>query len=664
MNAIAALLFCLQEPTPPPPPKQEEKKVVIIGQRREGDILDVPSAVTVVTADQIRESGATNIVEVMQKQTGFFSAGPHKGAHDQVVDLRGYNNGSGNGQRTLVLVDGRKTNSVVSTSTDWAAIPLENIERIEIVRGPAAALYGDGALAGAINIITKRGGKEAFSRVSASGGNWGTRRESANLGGAAGPALFDLFAGVETTEGFRDHSDFLGNTLTGRFELPLTESLLGHVKVGRHDDRRERPGSLSKAEIAALGREASVLAGSPSEHSGFEEYVDGGLVQALGELGELTLFLNHTRTAGDTVFFGGFGDFAIDDESEISLLQVKHVVRPKLFGQASAFTTGVDLSYESAEADSAFGGPPGDESEYRRRLLGAYEHVEVRPLEFLALTVSLRYDRALLNLDSDPAFPAFGGEFDRQRAFDQLSPHAGVTVKLLEEVSTYAAWGRTFKYPTRDELIGFTTSEPSLDPERAETVEAGARFHAARWGSAGVSAYRMEVKDEIFLDSSLSPPFGENVNFDEVTHQGIESDVRFLPVPELELFATHAYTRAVITESDNPAQEGKRYPVTPRLAGTAGATVRFEGAAVTLLGRYAGDRYLVNDTANARDTLDSYWVLDLRVAYTWKLLTGFVSVYNLTDRDYYDNGGVTSAGAERFSPAAERSWLVGADLTF
>ncbi|HEV3027557.1 MAG TPA: TonB-dependent receptor plug domain-containing protein, partial [Planctomycetota bacterium] len=172
MNLLLALFLSLQDPTSPPaprpepappqaekkaPPKEDEKEVVIIGQRRESNILDVPSGVTVVTGDDIRNSGATNIVEVVQKQAGFFASGTNKGAYDQIVDIRGYNNGGGNGQRVLVLVDGRRTNTVSGNSTDWASIPIENISRIEIVRGPAAAMYGDGALAGVVNIITKRG---------------------------------------------------------------------------------------------------------------------------------------------------------------------------------------------------------------------------------------------------------------------------------------------------------------------------------------------------------------------------------------------------------------------------------------------------------------------------------------------------------------------------
>ena len=136
------------------------KEIVIIGTRRESDVLDVPSGVSVITAEHIRRSGASNIKEVLVHTPGFFSQGPNKGAYDAIIDIRGYNNGGGNGQRMLVLVDGRRTNGVTNSATDWASIPIDNIERIEIVRGPAATLYGDPALAGVVNIITRKGGEK------------------------------------------------------------------------------------------------------------------------------------------------------------------------------------------------------------------------------------------------------------------------------------------------------------------------------------------------------------------------------------------------------------------------------------------------------------------------------------------------------------------------
>lgn len=659
MNLMLALLVCLQAEDD----KAKDKEVVIIGQRRESDVLDVPSGVTVVTAEQIKSSGAASVVEVIQKQPGFFSSGPAKGPQDQMLDLRGYNNGAGNGQRTLVLVDGRKTNGVTTSATDFAAIPLDDIERIEIVRGPAATLYGDTALAGVVNIITKKGKKETVTTLNAAGGTWYTFHGSAGVNGVVDDAAFDVFGGTDLTHGYRRHQKYFAADFTGRVDVPLGETLTGFVKFGHHGDTRERAGSLSLAEIDTLGRRASSIDGSPSDSRNRSTYLDAGVTQSLGDLGEVSAFFDYTWTQSWSDFYSSFGTFSIDDRSGIAIFQLKHVGSTTLLGAEMTLTTGVDASYEDADSRSVFISGPRDLSFYRRRLIGAYENLEVRPFKELIVSGGARWDRALLDLDLEPAA---GGGSSHARAFDQISPMAGVTVRPVEELSVYGSYGRPFKYPTRDELIGFTASAPNLLPERATSYEAGVRAVVPRWGSGSVSVYRMIVKDEIYFDPTFAVPpfgFGTNINFDEVTHQGVESEARFTPCKEFELFATHTFTRAVITEAQNPALEGKKYPVTPRLGGMIGGTVRYEGVTLTIQGRYVGERLLVRDFDNTREPLPSHWTMDAKLSYTRNLFTAFLSVYNLTDRLYFDNGGVSFTG-NRYNPAPERSWMAGAEVRF
>jgi iron complex outermembrane receptor protein len=681
MNLLLALLLCAQDPAPAPvkpkpaatadqdsDKKDKDKEVVVIGQRRESDILDVPSGVTLITAEQIRASGASNIVEVVQKQTGFFSSGPGKGAADQTLDLRGYNNGAGNGQRTLVLVDGRKTNSVAGSSTDWASIPLDNIERIEITRGPAAALYGDTALAGAINIITKKGGKQTTGKVSLAGGNWDTFHGSASASGPGEGGFFDAFVAGDSTQGYRDHQNYQGGDFAFRFDLPLTTSLNGNIKIGHHGDTRQRAGSLSQSDIDQFGRRASVLAGSPSEFRGIVDFVDVGVDETTDGYGKFSAFFNYTGTNSSSAQHFVGGDFYVDDRSGIALLQPKHVGTWKIFGRDATFTTGMDLSYEDAHSASraVFGPPPpsNQRTSYVRRLIGAYENIEYRPIDQLILSGGARYDRALLNLDTD--FPDGSGGTKEMRDFDQISPMAGVTVRVTEEVSFYASYGRPFKYPTRDELIGFTASAPDLLPERSTSYEGGVRAVVPKWGSGSVTVYRMKVNDEIYFDPTFAVPpfgFGTNVNVPQVTHQGIESEIRVTPCDFIELFATHTLNRAEITQDQDPANVGNKYPVTPELSGSVGGTVRYRGLAFTLLGRYVGERLLIGDFANTQPTLPSYWLMDARVAYTYNLFTGFASVYNLADRMVIDNGGVSFTG-NRYNPAPGRSFLVGGEVSF
>ena len=145
----------------------------------------------------------------------------------------------------------------------------------------------------------------------------------------------------------------------------------------------------------------------------------------------------------------------------------------------------------------------------------------------------------------------------------------------------------------------------------------------------------------------------------------MESELRATPAEWIELFVTHTYVRAVIEDDDNAAFEGQRYPVTPRLSGTVGGTLRVEGASLTILGLYTGERRLVNDVAFGFEPLPSHWIMDMRVAYEVAFVKVYAGVHNVFDREVIDNGGFsTSTGTERFSPYPDRSWELGGEIRF
>ena len=148
---------------------QTEDSVVVTATRFPEDARRLPASTTVISADDIQKSAARTLPELLQEQTGitmkdFFG---NNGASTS-VDLRGF--GVTGGQNTLILVDGRRVSDIDLTSVQWAAIPLAGVERIEILRGTGAVLYGDGASAGVINIVTRSPLKlgtalEAFGRT-------------------------------------------------------------------------------------------------------------------------------------------------------------------------------------------------------------------------------------------------------------------------------------------------------------------------------------------------------------------------------------------------------------------------------------------------------------------------------------------------------------------
>lgn len=663
MNLLMALLLFLQDPVPTEKPKQAEpsktaeapakkpdgdkkaeKEVIITADRRESDVMNVPAGVTVVTGEQIKESGASNMIEVMQRQTSFFSQGQVKGAQDQMLDMRGFNNGTGTGQRTLVLVDGRKTNAVASSSTDWATIPMDHIERIEIIRGPAAAIYGDTALAGVINIITKKAGKDPSASLTFAGGAWNTFNLSASAAGSEGPFKADAFLILDRTDGYRQHSNYHGETFGGRFEYSEDPSLHAFVKAGHHEDFRFRPGSLTLAEIALVGRRGTTSRAGEGHVA--EHYVDLGLDSEIDDFGTLSLFTNFTHEH-DNAIDNTFGfPFANAAQSEIWTAQLKHVVTPQIFSLGAGFTTGVDFSYETAHGLSTF-----TDAGYIRRMIGFYEQLEILLGPQLTVSGGIRYDKGWFSFHSNDVPPTI--QLDVERGLDQWSPQGGITVRIVEPLSVFASVGRTFKYPNRDELVGPFFGAPQLMPEIATTYQGGVRVSEGGF-SGEVLYYWMVVHNEIFWD----PVLFSNMNFERVTHSGVETQARYAVTKWLEAFGTYTYTKVTINRATDPTLEGNTYPVTPAHAATLGITLKQDGFLLSLDARYAGRRLLISDYQNAFPALPDYVVYDARVSYTWKQLTVFANVYNFTNRLYFDSGGTNG----RFNPAPERSWMLGFDL--
>src|SRR5919201_4980514 len=132
-----------------------QKDVVVITATRFADSRrDLPVGVTVITADDIRKSASSNLGDILA-QYGLLQIRDLAGTQNPQLDLRGF--GVTGDQNTLVLLDGLRLNEADLESAQLSAIPLESIERIEIVRGSGAVLYGAGATGGTINIITRRG---------------------------------------------------------------------------------------------------------------------------------------------------------------------------------------------------------------------------------------------------------------------------------------------------------------------------------------------------------------------------------------------------------------------------------------------------------------------------------------------------------------------------
>src|SRR4030043_2436458 len=128
--------------------------VVVTATRDAQEIRKVPANVTVITREEIERSNAKATVDLLRYEVGLVVRDFTGNGKTATVDIRGL--GETGPLNTLVLVDGRRVNEIDLSGVDWTQIPLDQIDRIEIIRGPGSVLYGDNAVGGVINIITKK----------------------------------------------------------------------------------------------------------------------------------------------------------------------------------------------------------------------------------------------------------------------------------------------------------------------------------------------------------------------------------------------------------------------------------------------------------------------------------------------------------------------------
>src|SRR5205085_12091095 len=225
----------------------QDETVVVTATRFADARRDLPIGVTVITADDIRKTASSNLPDILA-QFGLLQVRNLAATQNQQIDLRGF--GITGDQNTLILIDGLRITENELESAQLSAIPLESIERIEIVRGGGAVLDGSGATGGTINIITRRGQPgDAHAYALGRAGGYGTQELRA--GGERYGKVFGggLDASYEETEGYRRNSAYRQRNAIGRLDAISPAGRL-YAKLAVDEQRQRLPGSLTEAEIA------------------------------------------------------------------------------------------------------------------------------------------------------------------------------------------------------------------------------------------------------------------------------------------------------------------------------------------------------------------------------------------------------------------------------
>jgi iron complex outermembrane receptor protein len=626
---------------------------VVTASRTEEDTMSVPDQVTVISEDDIKKSGKTELIDVLSDMAGISFRSYSTGAEAQ-ASMRGF--GENSFGRVQVLVDGRSMNNPDMNGINWLSIPLSSIKKIEILDGPSAVLYGSGAVGGVINIITKESSPGVTAEATLAYGSNNTRQALVNAGYATERAGFLLSADIYRTDGFRERTENRDTNVTINGFFDATDKLTLKPYATYSSIYYQMPGGLTKAQY---DDDPSVAINQKDD--GAEKSLGGGFSALFAATDRLSVelpvsYLHKDRSAAMQSW-----------SSWTDVTQQTFGAKPKV-----EYSGDYDWGPYRISGGFDFAGALHDATNYSdsKRTVQTYTYD-------LSQFTYAPWTRTTLSLPHKLALTA-GARFDAERIaankkasnIDESDTASAfvydiaLSYRPIDALSVYAKYNTTFRYPFIDEkaqLTGYGTDtfNKDLDPETGRNAEIGVKYRYGDLLTATANAYWLVMQDEITYNENYL-----NVNLNETSRLGGSASVGITPIRYLRLDLGASYVHAVFSKDDaaNGYDKGDRIPLVPDLTGRAAITgilpMGFTlGSDVTWTGEQA---YYVN---KKRETQDGYALVGLSFnaappAFKDKFSIG-ARIDNLLDRKY-----ASYIYSSTYYPAEGRSFSISATCRY
>ncbi len=652
------------------------------GARQFNGIVGTSS--TVITKEDIAHSPSNNLPDILGQVPGVqlttLYGVPANGAKTS-VDMRGF--GAFATANTLILINGRRLNDIDMAQVDLSTIPLNSIERIEITRGNSGAvLYGDNAVGGVINIVTKTGvgGPPVAIRGEAGAGSFNTRLANVSASTNHGPWSTSFYGNAIKSDGYRDNNALDQKNGVGNLNY-TTPNLKAFLTVTGDDQKLGFPGerifdpTIGVNQLVTdrkgtnhpfdYGNQqgASATAGfTKTIMNGVDLIVDGGVRDKKQQAGFFGTSINVPFNYVDT---------HLQTWSITPRLSIKN----DLMGVPSQVLTGIDYYNADYHSDRPLfkGAPPIHVYDLAQQSLAGYwQHtIGILPTTDVSYGARIQNTRLSARDRLDPTAPGTFGFETQNLPLDQSETnyalHIGAEHRFNSVFSVFGRAARAFRTPDVDERVAsgpllptFLPFDFKLKTQTSHDIEGGFRMKSGGF-QMQTSVYAMDLENEIHF----IPALFYNINLDPTRRTGMETAASYRISDSLLLRGGFAFTRAVFREGQFA---GKTIPLVSDTTASAGVTwniwqnyLVFDG---TL--RAWGERYMDNDQANTQRKIGADATVDLKLSGAVDHFFWSFAVNNVLNAYYYDYAIASAFTPGRFFayPLPGRSYLVKAGVTF
>jgi len=650
----------------------------------------------VITSEQIENASQQSLPEFLSANSGlslvnnFFGNGTQSAA----VDIRGF--GAVGDENTLILLNGIRIKNNDLSSVNWSSIPLDSIDRIEIVKGSGGVLYGSGATAGYINVITKRQqSNEKSMKVRTDLGSYGTR--SLDLSGTTSGdnAGLWVFGQRYNSDNYRENNEERRSVAKIDYQWYGEQSVLTFTAGADRLDLRT-PGDLSVnpdgldfpgviAPISSIDRKSSDSEGDFLTLDG-----NNATVSATQNMGHWTIIEEVSFRDSDSSLFVANSQLFSNIETKVWQLspRVKYDAIDLLVGSEIIFGLDYfqwDRTHKRATNSETIETQPFAIADLDQTNIGVYGHGTLGLTDQLTALLGFRHEQqdgeATDSVDTSAPIPAPGGFSNLRNAAASKSQtlknnayDLGVVYAVADGIDIEASTSRTFRVANSDEVFinafnlgtfEFDRTFNFLEPQVSYTHEIGVSL-AGKKTLVSASLFQTDTRNEIRLD----PVAFANTNYSVTQRRGVElqttwQDERWL----LRGNFSYIQPKFLNGERAGVSLADKDIPLVPRNKIGVSADVQLAnnyniGAKLN----YTSDQFMANDEINAFGRkIPSYSLLDLSLrknAGPWMFA---FKVNNALNKEYFTFAvNSTTAGNDGFNfyPLPERSLFLTAEYAF
>jgi TonB-dependent siderophore receptor len=516
-------------------------EVVVTASRVPQSLKDTPGAVTVITKEEIQEKNAQDVGDVLKDVAGLKVLRYGSMGSSTTVHIRGLYS-----RHVVVMVDGRPLNSPETGEADLSGIPVDNIERVEIVRGPYSALYGANAVSGVVNIITKQPPTRFTNKLTSSYGTWRTWLNGFEHGLTLDKFSYLLIGNYNVSNGPRDNSDYRASDFSNKMNYKFSEMIHLDLAMGYSQDKSGLPGS-KPPEDKSLRQQTQLVLGND-------------------DVSSLRDYMSNAKTYWNGVFTMEHLQVKFYDNDWVSKPYREWVwgshhsekknIKTEVYGVEAVYTREFFPKHQMTFGVSM------DEDDFK---------VKSRDYDITASTLTQskwdadRTTSAIFLQDQinlKPVMLTLGGRWDHPEDFDaQTSFKSNLNWSMTDQTTLRLSYGNSFCAPSLNALYypadPSGQGNPNLTPEKGTTIEFGLEHLFGQTALVKGTIFKQYVRNMIAW-APTGPPGAwgntwqpDNLNKAKINGLELESNVNIVKDVTLNLSYTYLDAKQTAEELIN-----------------------------------------------------------------------------------------------------------------